>query len=330
MAGAWVGTALLLAACGSQTTEMERSAAAAPSTEAIAEADTTTSAPPSTTVPPAPSTTAPPAVATASTPTPASDPVELGQRLTAAEGVVRSETSSDEQIAAAAFELQVLYRQLGRRADWEPAVLDAMDPAHRFAAWANASARREFRDMHSRLSDTLPAWRIIDPAPAEELLSYFQEGEATFGVPWEILAGVNLVETGMGRIRGVSVAGAQGPMQFMPATWDAFGEGDVNNPRDAIMAAARYLAHNGGGSGDIDNALWNYNHDNRYVRGVKHYASIMEDDPRTYRAFHNWQIVYLSERGDIWLPTGYEQPERITVTDYLAANPGHHLGTATG
>jgi hypothetical protein len=133
----------------------------------------------------------------------------------------------------------------------------------------------------------------------------------------------------MGRIRGTSVAGAQGPMQFMPATWAAFGEGDINNPRDAILGAARYLAHNGGGRGEIDSALWNYNHSYRYVRGVKHYAAVMAEDPQTFFGFYNWQIVYLSTSGDVWLPTGFEQAERIAVTDYLATNPGHHLTSAT-
>src|SRR5690606_25350337 len=124
----------------------------------------------------------------------------------------------------------------------------------------NVAARIEFRGMHTTLSDTLPAWRIVAPAPAEELLAHYREGEATFGVPWTVLAAVNLVETGMGRIRGTSVAGARGPMQFMPATWDAYGEGDIEDPHDAILAAARYLAANGGGRGDIDNALYRYNH----------------------------------------------------------------------
>lgn len=184
--------------------------------------------------------------------------------------------------------------------------------------------------MHRTLSDALPAWRIVEPPPAEELLSYYQEAEAAFGVPWHILAAVNLVETGMGRIRGVSVAGAQGPMQFMPATWAAFGDGgDVNDYRDAIMGAARYLAHNGGGRGEIDNALWNYNHSDRYVRGVKHYASVMEQDPNAYRGYHQWEIVYLSTMGDVWLPVGYESEARVPVAEHLGRNPGHHLGTAT-
>ena len=113
-------------------------------------------------------------------------------------------------------------------------------------------------------------------------------------------------------------------------TWEAFGAGgDVNDPHDAIMGAARYLAHNGGGRGEIDNALWNYNHSDRYVQGVKQYAAIMAEDPQAFQVFYNWQVVYLSTSGDVWLPIGFEQAERLPVSDYVAANPQHHLGTST-
>ncbi len=45
----------------------------------------------------------------------------------------------------------------------------------------------------------------------------------------------------MGRIRGLSVAGARGPMQFIPETWARWGRGDIDSPRDSILAAGRYL-----------------------------------------------------------------------------------------
>ena len=69
----------------------------------------------------------------------------------------------------------------------------------------------------------------------------------------------------MGRIRGTSTAGAKGPMQFLPSTWEAYGEGDIEDPDDAIMAAARYLA-NYGAPADMDRALFAYNHSDHYVR----------------------------------------------------------------
>ena len=99
---------------------------------------------------------------------------------------------------------------------WDAAVRAGLPRSLRSVVRDNVASRREFRAMHSELADTLPAWRIVAPAPAEDLLRYYKRGERAFGIGWEYLAAINLVETGMGRIRGTSVAGAQGPMQFLP------------------------------------------------------------------------------------------------------------------
>src|SRR3546814_15542314 len=117
--------------------------------------------------------------------------------------------------------------------------------------------------MHTKLSSTLPAWRIVPPEPAEVLLAAYQEAGAEFGIGWQYLAAINLVETATGRIRGTSTAGAQGPMQFLPATWAAYGGGgDIHDTRHAIFGAPRYLAaHNG--APDIPHPLSRYNHTNR-------------------------------------------------------------------
>ena len=80
------------------------------------------------------------------------------------------------------------------------------------------------------------------------LLPIYQAAGIEYGVRWEILAAINEIETDYGRNLNVSSAGALGWMQFMPATWkaygvDANGDGrkDPYNPVDAIFAAARYL-----------------------------------------------------------------------------------------
>ncbi len=321
IATALLSAALLAAGCSTDSS-------AAPTERAAPTTTTSTSSTTTTTTAPTTTTTQPPAGPEAAAP--AADPIALATRITAAERITRDPATSPVELQRAAFEVQQLYRQLGRTPEWDHAVVEAVPDDLQAAVTAHATARRQFRAMHTTLSDTLPAWRIVDPVPAEELLSYYREAEAEFGVPWEILAAVNLVETGMGRIRGTSVAGAQGPMQFMPATWAAFGAGgDVDDPHDAILGAARYLAHNGGGSGDIDTALWNYNHSDRYVEGVKQYASVMAQDPAAFTGLYHWQVIYLSTSGDVWLPTGFEQLERLPVTDYVAANPDHHLGTTT-
>src|SRR5205085_11575574 len=120
------------------------------------------------------------------------------------------------------------------------------------------------------LRDTLPAWRIIQPAPQQELLADYREAEAQFGVGWNYLAAINLIESAMGRIQGLSSAGAQGPMQFMPATWDGYGAGgDINSPHDSILAAARYLNANGFADGNVDGSLFRYNNSTSYVNAIK-------------------------------------------------------------
>lgn len=93
-----------------------------------------------------------------------------------------------------------------------------------------------------------------------------------------ILAAVNLVETDFGANLGPSSAGALGWMQFMPATWaaygvDANGDGvkDPNDPWDAIFAAARYLAASGA-PGDWQKAIFAYNHAQWYVDKVERAA----------------------------------------------------------
>ncbi len=285
---------------------------------------TTTTARPVTTTTLAPTTTtttAPPRPAIDTPPRAADDPAGLAAQLALAENEIRDQATPPERLALAAWLQQVAYRRLGDHPEWDPEVLANLPAELHATVVRNAAARREVRGMHTKLSDSLPAWRIVTPAPAEELLAYYREAEAEFGVAWPYLAAINLVETGMGRIVGLSVAGAQGPMQFMPATWAAFGEGDVNNPRDSIRAAARYLAHNGFAEGNVEGSLFNYNRHPNYVRGVTAYAEEMAADARAFHAYYNWQIYYLTVAGDVLLPVGYETPERIPVADYLAVNP---------
>jgi soluble lytic murein transglycosylase-like protein len=106
------------------------------------------------------------------------------------------------------------------------------------------------------------------------LLPIYQAAGSEYGVPWQILAAINEIETDYGRNVNVSSAGAVGWMQFMPATWkaygvDAGGDGieDPYNPADAIFAAARYLDASGAAT-DIRKALFAYNHADWYVDSV--------------------------------------------------------------
>ena len=147
----------------------------------------------------------------------------------------------------------------------------------------------------------VPDFRIRKPESADALLSSFRQGEDRFGVAWQVLAAVMLVETRMGRIRSSSSAGAQGPMQFLPSTWDAYGlGGDIHDPHDAVLGAANYLNASGAPE-DYRRALYAYNPVDAYVTAVWSYAKVMMRDPNAYYAFYNWQIFVRTTHGDVRL-----------------------------
>ena len=110
------------------------------------------------------------------------------------------------------------------------------------------------------------------------LLPIYQACGAEYGIPWQVLASINKIETAFGTNLNVSSAGAVGWMQFLPSSWkaygvDANGDGrkDPYNPVDAICAAGRYLEASGG-SGDLYHAIFAYNHADWYVQEVLLYA----------------------------------------------------------
>lgn len=247
----------------------------------------------------------------------------VARQLRAAERAIGDPATSGRELRAAARLQQLAYRVLGTRPGWDAEVYAALPPRLHPVVRDNVAARREFRSMHTTLSRTLPAWRIVEPEPADDLMRFYRDAEAAYGVGWEYLAAINLVETAMGRIRGTSVAGAQGPMQFIPTTWARWGRGDVNDPADAIMAAARYLASNGftRGPRGVASALFEYNNHPAYVRGVTSYARLMERRPRAFLAYHQWDVYYLTTEGDVVLPVGYERTRPVPVRRYLAAHP---------
>jgi hypothetical protein len=235
------------------------------------------------------------------------DPAELdrlGDQLAADETALRSPATPAADIPALARRQQSAYRSLSARPAALARVLTRLPDALRPIAQANVDAGAELRSMTKPKTD-LPPWKILTPPPAAELQRYYQESEAKFGVPWAYLAAVHLVETRMGRIRGTSTAGAQGPMQFLPSTWARWGAGgDINDPHDAILAAGRYLQSSGAAK-DMHKALYAYNHSEHYVRAVTLYAQQIQADAIAYLAYHQWQVYYITPRGDLWLEEGY-------------------------
>jgi hypothetical protein len=106
------------------------------------------------------------------------------------------------------------------------------------------------------------------------LLPIYQSCGTEYGIPWQVLASINKIETAFGTNLNVSSAGAMGWMQFIPSTWAAYGvdanddgRKDPYNPVDAICAAARYLRA-AGGDKDLRQAIFAYNHADWYVDEV--------------------------------------------------------------
>ena len=251
------------------------------------------------------------------------DHQQTAELLARVEAALRDPATPQADLPDLGHQQQVIYRVLSSDRTRSDAVVAALPPRWIRVAERHLAARREFLRMsRGRGPDRLPAWRIIPPEPAEQLLRYYKKAEASTGIAWEVLAAVNLVETGMGRIDGVSVANAQGPMQFLPTTWAeaGIGEGDIRDPHDAIQAAARYLVRRGG-LRDIRQGLWGYNNSDYYGRAVLLYASLMEEDPRAFIGLYHWEIHFNSSVGDLWLPVGYSQNQPIAVNTYLQRHP---------
>jgi len=247
----------------------------------------------------------------------------LAAQIVEAERAVRDPTTSPDDLRFWGHTQQVVYAALAARPRWDDRVRRYVPAGLHLALDANVAARRASAGLlPTEPATDLPAWRIITPEPAADLLTHYRAAEDATGIEWEYLAAINLTETRMGRIIGDSTAGAQGPMQFLPTTWaePGIGEGDIYDPADAIAAAARYLVRRGGPD-DMAAALYGYNNSDSYVQAIEQYARVLRDDPQAYDGFHQWQVYYATAEGVIWLEEGYEQAEPAPVLDYLAEHP---------
>jgi membrane-bound lytic murein transglycosylase B len=189
---------------------------------------------------------------------------------------------------------QRLYRLLAREAKLADATLPVL-PANLQAASRDLLAAH--RELY-RLTPPLPARAAIKvgpAAPASSLRAYYREAQRRFGVPWDVLASVNFVESKFGKLRNASAAGAQGPMQFMPATWTRYGMGgNVHDVHDAILGAANYL-HASGAPRSMKRALHAYNPSPAYVDAVLRYARRM---PSMFYDLYNWQVFLKTPHGE--------------------------------
>ncbi|OBJ71013.1 lytic transglycosylase domain-containing protein [Mycobacterium sp. 1274756.6] len=253
---------------------------------------------------------------------PAADAVAVIDSLLAADQLLRNPATPPAQLQDAARRQQLAYRTLGRHPEWDGVAQQRVPAQLRGVYDRNIDARRNLVALAAtEPKATLPPWRIVAPAPAGELLNYYRQAQAATGVGWNYLAAINLVETGFGRIVGPSSANAHGPMQFLPSTFAQYGNGgDIYSPRDAIMAAGRYLAASGFAQ-DPGRAVFAYNHSDHYVRAVTDYATVLAADPAAFPAYYRWDVYYHTTAGDVLLPIGYTANAPIPVEQYLAGAP---------
>jgi len=231
------------------------------------------------------------------------DAAYVAAELNGVEQGIRLADTPDQEYLSLGRRQQSAYHLLAAHPDWVPSVLSGVSPSVRAAIQANISAAQQIDSLNGA-SSALPHWRIIAPPAPEVLLGYYREAQQAYGIQWQYLAAINLIETNMGRIQGLSSAGAQGPMQFMPATWASYGHGDVNNPHDAILAAGRYLLAHGAPS-NMSHAIYAYNPSNLYVRAVQLYAQQMFANERTFLAYYNWEVYFQTKNGEVLLPEGF-------------------------
>ena len=228
---------------------------------------------------------------------------KVAASLARVERALRAPATPPAELPRIGWEQQNAYRALRAHPGWVPDVLARLPGDVHPIVTANERARRELAAL-GEPQPNLPDWQILAPPPIEVLRRYYAEAEAASGIPWAYFAAIHLVETNLGRIRGASTAGAQGPMQFIPATWERYGQGDINDNRDAILGAARLLQANGAPD-DMNRALYRYNNSVRYVDAVQAHAELMLSDERAFLGYYHWQVYYSTTNGTFLLPEGY-------------------------
>jgi membrane-bound lytic murein transglycosylase B len=215
-------------------------------------------------------------------------PPAIVRQLRADEAVLRIATGA--RFVAAAHDRQLLIRALGRDAR-RAAVVVKLAPAER----DDVAARLDLEALSARSPPQVGGVSVGPARPADELLAFYREAQQRFGIHWQLLAAINFVESDFGRARTTARAGAQGPMQFEPATWRRYGMGgDVYDAHDAILAAANLLAANGGRT-DERAAVSHYNRSPLYRDAVLHLAHRIATVPTAFREYYAWRL-YLRKR----------------------------------
>ena len=231
------------------------------------------------------------------------DPAQLAGQLTAAERVLAAGAAAPAAMARQALIVQLACLRVAAHRGWAHPVIAQVAPAQRAAAATDLAAAADLVALTPPRT-RLPRWRIVPAKSLAALRADYRAGQAATGVGWSYLAAINLIETDFGRVAGPSTAGAQGPMQFLPATWASYGRGSIHRAKDAILAAARLLAGHGA-TQDIAAAVYAYNPSWRYVDAVLRYARRLRHDPHALTGYYDRQVICRLARGWVLLPAGY-------------------------
>jgi membrane-bound lytic murein transglycosylase B len=205
------------------------------------------------------------------------------------------ESRPPDEVTLDALYVQRIELLLAARPGLAQATLERVPPNVAAVMRTNLIAKRDLWRLtprtHRRRFRTGPAL-----APAT-LVRYYRQGQRRFGVSWNLLAAVNFVESAFNKLRNESATGAQGPMQFMPATWRAYGlRGNVHDPHDAIIGAANYL-HANGAPRNVPRALFRYNPSPLYVDAVQRYAARIRADRRIFYEYYARQVYVRTATG---------------------------------
>ncbi len=207
-----------------------------------------------------------------------------------------------DAVTLEALFLQRALRRLSRHPTMAARTREHLPPRLARTTRDVVAALRDLRRLAAEYKPRPDRVRTGPPEPIGVLLRHYRAAQKRFKVGVHVLAAVNFVESAFGRLRNNSSAGAQGPMQFIPSTWKAYGMGaNVRDPRDAIMGAANYLRASG--APNYSRALYAYNPSRLYVRAVRRYARLISRDRAALYTLYSWQVF-------VGLPGGGER--RIT------------------
>jgi membrane-bound lytic murein transglycosylase B len=228
----------------------------------------------------------------------AAGPEQLAAELSAHDAALRTEIDSwradadppsqppPAELTAEAGYLQATVRSLAGRPRLARSTIELLSaPLAGEIRELTAAAR----DLH-RLSAGWPPHHVKsgDPKALSELEKYYAAARHRYGVGPHYLAAIHHVESKFGRVKSNSVSGAQGPMQFLPSTWQIYGHGDIHNDHDAILAAANLL-HHAGAPGNYARALLAYNPSRLYVDAVQRYARLIKRDTYALYFLYCWE-----------------------------------------